>query len=139
MGHDNSCIFCRIIAGEIPCFKLYEDDRTLAFMDINPVNPGHCLVVPKEHDPNLYDSSPKTLTDAIVTAQKVAVAVRRALDPAGLNLLQANGPGAAQSVQHFHLHVIPRRHDDGMAMNWGIKAGDMVAIGALAERIRAAL
>lgn len=133
------CVFCRIVAGEIPCFKLHEDEATLAFMDINPANEGHALVIPKEHWANLFEVTPEALNATVLVAQRIAAAVSEVLDPPGLNLLQCNGPAAAQSVQHFHLHVLPRQMDDALALNWGIKPGDMKAIGALAERIRSAV
>ncbi len=133
----SDCIFCKIVAGEIPCFKLYEDEATLAFMDINPVSEGHALIIPKAHAEDVYAVSDEAIAAAAKTAARIARAVRAAFDPDGLNLLQCNGPAAAQSVQHFHMHVIPRRMDDGLAMNWEIVPGDMDAIGKAAERIRA--
>ena len=139
MSADGDCIFCKIIAGEIPAFKLYEDAETFAFMDINPANPGHALVIPKEHAADLHAVSDAALAASMRTAKRVAGALREVLAPDGLNLLQANGPGAAQSVFHFHVHVLPRRMGDELKMNWGINPGDMDAIGALAERVRGAL
>ena len=139
MTRDPACIFCKIVAGEIPSFKLYEDGETLAFMDINPVHDGHCLVIPKEHFPTVFDVAPDAFAAAARTAIKVARAVNDATKPDGLNLVQSNGPGAAQSVQHFHLHVLPRRMRDGLAINWALNPGDRVRIAEVAERIRAAL
>ena len=136
MSRDPDCIFCKIVAGEIPSFKVFEDDATLAFMDINPANEGHALVIPKEHAVDLYAVSDEVLTRTAVTAKKVAAAVARTLNPDGLNLVQCNGAAAAQSVMHFHVHVLPRSKNDGLAMNWGLKLGDIDAIGRLAERIR---
>jgi len=133
------CIFCKIIAGEIPCFKLYEDDASLAFMDINPANEGHALVIPKEHYADVHAVSNEALASTVVTAKKIAAALDKTLGPAGMNLIQCNGPAAAQSVLHFHMHVLPRRQDDGLTLNWGLEPGDMDAIGELAERIRANL
>lgn len=131
------CIFCKIIAGEIPCFKLYEDDATLAFMDINPANEGHSLIVPNAHSANLFEVSPAALSATTRTAQKIAIAIQEVLDPPGMNFLQCNGQAAAQSVQHFHMHVLPRQMGDELRLNWGLRKGDMAAIGELAERIRA--
>jgi len=131
------CIFCKIVAGQIPCFKLHEDDDTLAFMDINPVNEGHALIIPKAHFEDVYAVSDAAIAATAATAARVARAARAVLAPEGLNLLQCNGPAAAQSVQHFHMHVIPRRIDDGLAMNWAIVPGDMDAIAKTADRLRA--
>lgn len=139
MARDPSCVFCKIVAGEIPSFKLYEDGETLAFMDINPVHDGHCLVIPKEHYPTVFDVAPDAFAATARTAIKVAKAVNAATKPDGLNLIQSNGPGAAQSVQHFHLHVLPRRIMDGLTINWGLRPGDRARIAEVAKRIRAAL
>ena len=105
-------------------------------MDINPANEGHALVIPKEHTSDLYAVSDETLARTAVTAKRVAGALARTLNPDGLNLVQCNGPAAAQSVMHFHVHVLPRVADDRLAMNWGLKLGDVEAIGRLADRIR---
>ncbi|MGO8917698.1 MAG: HIT family protein [Stellaceae bacterium] len=139
MTTDPDCIFCRIVAGTIPCFKLYEDGETLAFMDINPVHDGHCLVIPKAHYPTVFDLPAEAFAAAGRTAIRIATAVNAALAPDGLNLLQANGPGAAQSVPHFHLHILPRRMNDALAVNWALKPGEPARIAEIAERIRARL
>lgn len=139
MNTDPDCIFCRIVAGEIPSFKLLEDDRILSFMDINPANEGHCLVIPKAHAPSLFESDDGSIAAVATACRRVADAVRRTLDPPGINLMQANGPAAGQSVFHLHFHVIPRRADDGLLFNWEPQPGDLDAIGRLAERIRANL
>lgn len=139
MASDPNCIFCKIVAGTIPCFKLYEDAATLAFLDINPVAPGHALVIPKNHAANLFDSLEVDLAAAMATARRVAIAINKTLQPAGLNLLQANGPSAGQSVFHLHLHIIPRAPGDELKMNWPLKPGDKAELAQLADRIRAAL
>lgn len=139
MSTDPDCIFCKIIAGEIPSFKIYEDEQTFAFMDINPANDGHALVIPREHAADLHAVSESALAATATTAKKIAAAIDKTLHPDGLNLVQANGPAAAQSVMHFHMHVLPRRDADDLRLNWGLEAGDMDAIGKLAERIRANL
>ncbi len=136
MTADADCLFCKIIAGEIPCFKLFENDETLAFMDINPANEGHALVIPKEHAADVYAVSDAAIATTVKTAKKIAAAIDKTLNPDGLNLLQCNGAAAAQSVFHFHMHVLPRREGDELKLNWGLNPGDMEAIGALAERIR---
>jgi len=137
MSTDADCIFCKIVAGEIPSFTLFQDDRTLAFMDINPANDGHALVVPTRHAPNLYEIAGEDAGAVIATARRVARAVDLTVKPEGLNLVQCNGEAAGQSVFHFHMHVLPRSIGDELKMNWGLTPGDMEAIGALAERIRA--
>jgi histidine triad (HIT) family protein len=135
----NGCVFCRIRDGEIPSAKLYEDDRTLVIMDINPLTQGHCLVLTKTHTPTLWDGDLADLQAAVATAQRVALAIREALKPDGLNMLQANGPAAFQSVPHFHLHLIPRWTGDGKGFDWKLVAGDRAQIVAASEKIRAAL
>ncbi|MCP4391485.1 MAG: HIT family protein [Gammaproteobacteria bacterium] len=139
MSADPDCIFCKIIAGEIPSFKIFENDDSFAFMDINPANEGHALVIPKEHAADVHAVSEAAITATVKTAKKVAAAVDKTLSPDGLNLLQCNGPAAAQSVMHFHMHVLPRKNGDELKLNWGLEPGDMDAIGALAEKIRANL
>ncbi len=136
MTADADCLFCKIIAGDIPCFILFENDETLAFMDINPANEGHALVIPKEHARDVHAVSDAAITATVKTAKRIAAAIDKTLNPDGLNLLQCNGPAAAQSVFHFHMHVLPRREGDELKLNWGLRPGDMDAIGALAERIR---
>lgn len=141
MSHpiDADCIFCKIVAGQIPCFKLLEDDKTIAFMDINPVNPGHALAVAKGHWPTL-DVIPTDVLGAVAaTAQKVARAAIAALEPNGINLLQANGAGAGQSVPHLHIHILPRRPNDGATLNWDYKPGDKAEIEAVFKRLKAIL
>ena len=136
MAEDPNCIFCKIVAGEIPCFKLFEDAETLAFMDINPANDGHCLVIPKAHSPNAFEIAPEDFAAAARTATKVAKAVNAAIQPNGINLMQANGEGAGQSVGHFHLHIIPRRNDDGRLRKSGIWPAISARLAVIAERIR---
>ena len=132
----DDCIFCKIISGEIPCFRLCEDEHTLAFMDINPAHEGHALVIPKVHARDLLAIEPESLAAVTITARRVARAVDATLKPEGINLMQCNGEAAGQSVFHFHMHVLPRKLGDELKMNWGLKPGNMDAIGALAERIK---
>ena len=136
MSADPNCIFCKIVAGEIPCFRLTEDDETLAFMDINPVHDGHALIIPKAHYPTVFDIAAEAMAATALTTRRVARAVNAALRPDGINLMQANGPGAGQSVGHFHFHVLPRWTDDGLLVNWTPKPGDHTHIAEVAERIR---
>jgi histidine triad (HIT) family protein len=135
----SECVFCKIRDGQIPSTTVYEDAKTLVIMDINPLNPGHCLVLTKAHAPALYDADVSDLQAAIVTAQRVARAVRETLTPDGLNLLQANGPAAFQSVPHFHLHVIPRWANDGKGFDWKLVAGDRAQITATGNKLRAVM
>jgi histidine triad (HIT) family protein len=139
MKTDTDCFFCKIVAGQMPCFKLLEDDNTLAIMDTYPANDGHCLILAKEHYPTLFDISDEAFAAVSRSVIKVARAVNQALSPVGLNLVQANGPGAQQSVRHFHVHVLPRKCGDQLKLNWGVKPGDGETIAALAEKIRASL
>jgi histidine triad (HIT) family protein len=139
MKTDANCIFCKIVAGQMPCFKLLEDDSTLAIMDIYPANDGHCLVLAKEHYATLFEITDEAFSAVSRSVSRVARAVNQALSPMGLNLVQANGPGAQQSVAHFHIHVLPRKPGDELKLNWGVKAGDTDTIAAIAEKIRANL
>lgn len=136
---DPDCVFCRIVDGLLPSYRIAEDEHCIAIMDINPANPGHVLVITREHAATVMDVSPRALQAAALMAQRVARAVQAVCAPDGINLLQANGPGAAQSVPHFHLHVLPRRLEDGLAMNWHLAPGDREVIGSLCERLRAAM
>jgi histidine triad (HIT) family protein len=133
------CVFCRIRDGQIPSTRVYEDDRTIAFMDINPLNEGHTLVIPRVHAATLFDADEADLQAAIATARRVARAIREAIRPDGLNLLQANGAAAFQSVPHFHFHLVPRYTGDGKGFDWPMVAGDRTSIQAAADKIRKAL
>ena len=132
---DDDCIFCKIIRGEIPCFKILEDADVLALMDVNPIAPGHVLVIPKHHAKDILETPLDCVGKAFAGAGRAARAVQKTLAPDGINILQANGPGAKQSVFHLHVHVIPRGMDDGLSMNWELAPGDMDQIGRLAEQI----
>ena len=134
-----NCVFCKIRDGQIPAMRIYEDERTLCIMDINPLNPGHCLVLTRTHAATLYEADPADLQAAIATAQRVALALREALQPEGLNVLQANGAAAFQSVPHFHLHLIPRWMRDGKGFDWKLVPGQKDEIVRTGDRLRAAL
>jgi histidine triad (HIT) family protein len=133
------CVFCKIRDGEIPSLKVHEDETTFCIMDINPLNSGHCLVIPKAHAATIFETDTRDLQAAIAAAQKVAIALRQALKPDGLNVLQANGAAAFQSVPHFHLHLIPRWTNDGKGFDWKLVPGQREHIMAVGEKIRAAL
>jgi histidine triad (HIT) family protein len=132
------CVFCKIRDGQIPSVKVYEDDKTFCIMDINPLNRGHCLVITKVHAATLFESKTADLEAAIATARRVARAIKSALGPDGLNMLQANGAAAFQSVPHFHLHLIPRWKEDGKGFDWTPTPGDRDQIAKAAEALRAA-
>ncbi|MBI5003766.1 HIT family protein [Candidatus Kaiserbacteria bacterium] len=114
--NDKDCIFCKIVRGEIPSFKVYEDDDTLAFLDIHPVASGHTLVVPKVHATNIFDISSESWTAVSETTRKVAVAIERALEADGVNLMMNNREHAGQVVEHPHMHLIPRFKGDGLKL-----------------------
>ena len=133
------CIFCRLVQGEIPSAKVHEDALTVAFMDIGQVNPGHVLVATRRHAATLLDITPEEAAAALQTAQRVARAVQAAFDPPGLTLLQANGREGDQTVFHFHLHVVPRHANDGIALSWPRKEPAAEVLQGYAERLRSAL
>jgi histidine triad (HIT) family protein len=130
------CIFCRIIAGEIPSHKVYEDDATLAFLDINPASRGHALVIPKAHAADLFSLSPDALAATARTTQTVAQLLQRGVRPEGINILQNNGPAAGQVVFHYHVHVIPRWSGDRALSMWKPGATDHAAFATLAAQLR---
>ena len=133
------CVFCKIRDGRTPAMKVFEDERTICIMDINPLSAGHCLVLSKAHAATIFDAQVVDLQAAIVTAQRVAIALKQTLEPDGLNVLQANGAAAYQSVPHFHLHLIPRFANDGKGFDWTLTPGKRDEIVANAEKIKTAL
>lgn len=138
MAYDPQNIFARILRGEIPCHKVFEDEYTLAFMDIMPQSDGHTLVIPKAPGENLFDTPADAVAATIRTTQRVAIAVRKAFSPPGVMIAQLNGAGAGQSVFHLHFHVIPRYHGVDLRMHAGAQA-DHGRLAEQAARIRAAL
>src|SRR3954453_3691099 len=134
---DPDCIFCKIVSGEIPSHKIEEDDKTLAFMDINPWTRGHVLVIPKEHSRNIYDANAEALAAAHITAQRVAQRMPERLQCEGINTLQSPEPVAMQTVFHTHVHVIPRYSDDGLRLPAHRKPAGNEGLAALAEDLRA--
>ena len=111
------CIFCKIIKGEIPCFKIYEDTDVLVFLDIKPFTKGHCLVIPKHHAENIFDIPENDLQKVSGVAKKISQKIKDVLGADGIRLSQSNGTAAGQDVMHFHLHIIPRYENDGLGMN----------------------
>ncbi len=130
------CVFCRIVKREAPAEVVYEDERAMAFMDINPATPGHTLLIPKAHFRNIFDLDEEIAAHLMKVAVKLAPVIREAMGADGLNILNANEPAAFQSVFHFHLHLIPRTYGDGIRPPWILRPGDPTQIKAAAERIR---
>ena len=135
------CIFCKIIQGELPCFKVYEDDKVLAFEDISPISQGHTLIIPKRHYQDLHEIPPEDLTAVHLASKKVIKAISDALNPTGVACVQLNGRGANQVVLHYHLHLIPRIAGSPVlpVTSWEINPGDMDLIKETGEKIAAAM
>ena len=133
------CVFCRIVARQIPATVVHEDEHTLAFMDLGQVNPGHVLVAVKAHAENLYALDDAQAGAVLRAAARVARAIREAFKPEGLSVYQANGKAAGQTVFHYHLHLVPRHEGDGMALTWPVKNPARGELEAYAARIRASL
>lgn len=133
----DGCIFCAIVAGDIPSQAVHEDDRTLAFMDINPATEGHLLVIPKAHATDIWDLTPEDGIAVWRTVQRMAGVVREALQPPGLTLFQANARAGWQDVFHFHMHLVPRYADDGLARPWKAVPATPESISVVADRLRA--
>lgn len=138
MSYDPNNVFARILRGELPCAKVYEDRHTLAFMDIMPSAEGHVLVVPKEAAETIFDLSGEAASALIRTTQKVAEAVRATLASPGIMLVQLNGTAAGQSIPHVHFHVVPRREGLDLRLH-GREHADTKVLAALAARIAAKL
>ena len=130
----NDCIFCAIVAGEIPSFKVYEDDFVLAYLDINPFTKGHVLVIPKTHSTGLLDTDDDALAAVVMRVKKVAAHMKASLSCDGFNILQNNGEAAGQTVKHLHFHIIPRYA--GEPLEFESHKGDMSELAALADRLR---
>jgi histidine triad (HIT) family protein len=133
------CVFCKLVAGTIPSTRVYEDEHTLAFMDIGQVNPGHVLVALKKHAANLYELEEAQAAAVARTARRVALAIRDAFNPEGLSVYQANGRAAGQTVFHYHVHLLPRHAGDGMELVWPAKNPPREKLEEYAARIRATL
>lgn len=132
------CIFCEIVHGEAPSFRVHEDELTVTFLDLFPVADGHTLVVTREHAENLYEASPQALRAVAANARRVALAIRSELAPDGLGVFQLNGAAAGQTVFHYHMHLIPRNHGDPIAFH-GRRQGDPARLAENARRIAGAL
>jgi histidine triad (HIT) family protein len=134
--NDPDCIFCKIVAGELPAQRVYEDERTIAFMDIAPGTRGHLLVIPKDHVKDITVIDPDDLAAVAKSAQVMAKRVTERLGAAGVNIINSCGAAAWQTVFHLHFHVIPRYVDDPLRLPWTPAPGDGDEIAAAAERLR---
>jgi histidine triad (HIT) family protein len=135
MAADPDCLFCKIVAGEVPSTRVHEDGRTIAFMDINPATRGHALVVPRRHWTDLLEIDPGDLQATMVAAQRLAQHMHDRLSPDGINLLNSCGSAAWQTVFHFHVHVIPRYEGDPLVLPWRPAPGDRAEIEQAAETL----
>ena len=135
MAADPDCLFCRIVAGEIPATRVAEDERTITFMDINPATRGHVLVIPREHAQDLLSIDPEDLAAVAKAAQTVASTMPERLGADGVNLLNSCGRAAWQTVFHFHMHVIPRYDTDPLRLPWVPAPGNRDEIAATAKQL----
>jgi histidine triad (HIT) family protein len=134
---DPDCIFCKIVAGELPATIVAEDERTVSFMDINPATRGHALVIPRTHARNLLEVDADDLAACAIAAQRLARRQEEVLHPAGINLINSCGAAAWQTVFHFHIHVIPRYEGDPLKLPWIPGPGDLEEVRAVGEELRA--
>jgi histidine triad (HIT) family protein len=135
MAHED-CIFCKVLAGDIPSEKVYEDEHAIAVMDINPWTRGHIVVFPRRHAENLFEIEDAELERVIIAAKRVATLVRDGLDCDGVNLLQSNGGAAWQTIFHLHFHVIPRYDDDPLELPVHPKPAEPDELANVAKEIR---
>lgn len=135
----SDCVFCKIVAGQIPSTRVYEDEHTLAFMDLGQVNPGHVLVAVKKHAANVFELDEAQAEAVARTSVKVSRALKIAFQPEGLSVYQANGKAAGQTVFHYHVHLLPRHAGDGMELTWPVKNPPREKLEEYAGKIRTAL
>jgi histidine triad (HIT) family protein len=133
---DPECLFCKIVAGEIPATIVASDERTVSFMDINPATRGHALVVPRNHARDLLEIEPEDLAAVAQAGRRLARTAKATLDADGINLINSCGAAAWQTVFHFHLHVIPRYEGDPLRLPWVPGPGDMDKIAATGEQLK---
>lgn len=138
MNEPEPCIFCRIVRGEAPCHRVYEDAHTLAMMDIFPVTDGHTLVITKDHFPDIFAATETALTAVAATAYRLAAAIRATLAPDGLMVFQLNGAAAMQTIFHYHMHLMPRAAGEPLALHTRVP-GDPARLAEIARRLGAAL
>ena len=137
MPADPDCLFCKIVAGDLPATIVDSDDRTISFMDINPATKGHALVIPRDHASDLMAIGEEDLAACTAAAQRLAKRIKERLGADGINLLNSSGPAAWQTVFHFHVHVVPRYDDDPLELPWTPKPGDEEEIRAAAAELSA--
>lgn len=132
----SDCIFCKIIAGEIPSMRVYEDNDCIASMDIGPASPGHVLVIPKKHYTDITEVDEGLLGKLFSVAKEIGIRQKARLNAAGFNIVQNNGPAAGQTVLHFHIHVIPRYENDGNMVSWNPASPSMDELQALCDKLK---
>ena len=137
----DDCIFCKIVTGDIPSIKIYEDDHVFAFMDINPVSEGHALVIPKIHAENLWEISEACVSAVHTASKRIVHAMKKAMGPVSVAAIQLNGNGVNQIVMHYHLHLFPRARDGGALKltAWELIPGDMEAVTRAGAALAAAV
>jgi histidine triad (HIT) family protein len=135
----SECVFCKIVARQIPATVVHENEHTLAFMDLGQVNPGHVLVAVKRHAENLYALDDVQAGAVLRTAARIARAIRDAFAPQGLSVYQANGKAAGQTVFHYHVHLVPRYEGDGAALTWPVKNPPREKLEEYAAKVKASL
>lgn len=134
--NEQDCIFCKIVSGQIPSVKVFENDSVLAFLDVGPISDGHTLVIPKQHCGRLDQTSPDTVSEIAQVLVKLARAVQKAVNADGYNVLCNNGVAAGQVVEHLHFHIIPRRVNDGVFNRWPSYQYDDGKADQIAEKIK---
>ncbi len=132
---EENCVFCEIVAGNIPAQKIYEDEYVLAFMNIKPVNEGHALVIPKDHFENIYSVPAELLCRLMIVAQKVSIGIKNAVSADGINIIMNNESAAGQEIFHAHIHVIPRENEDGLT-HWPARSTvEATDLASVAEKV----
>jgi histidine triad (HIT) family protein len=135
----DTCIFCKIVAGQIPSVKIYEDESVLAFLDIGPISEGHTLIIPRQHYTKVHECPPQVLVSMVSILPKITAAVFGAMQADGYNVLCNNGRAAGQLVEHLHFHIIPRKTGDGVFSRWPASKYPQGKAEEIAEKIRAKL
>lgn len=134
----SGCLYCKIARRQIPCHRIYEDELTLAFLDVDQVNPGHVIVVVRPHLESIVDLSPEQAAAAFRAVRRVARALEAAFEPEGLTVWHSDGAVGGQGIEHFHLHVLPRHANDGVSFTWPRRSPSADELASLADRIQGA-